>query len=76
MQAQELTKMLKKTGTKVTLIRSENQRLAAGTLVAPSFLAKGLEFDAIIAGKSVPPTTIMKINGNCSTRFVQEQCIA
>ncbi|MEJ1320155.1 RNA polymerase recycling motor HelD [Latilactobacillus sakei] len=47
-QAQELTKMLKETGTKVTLIRSENQRLAAGTLVVPSFLAKGLEFDAII----------------------------
>jgi len=47
-QAQELTAKLKASGTKVTLIRSENQRLAAGTLVVPSFLAKGLEFDAII----------------------------
>ncbi|WP_125982516.1 RNA polymerase recycling motor HelD [Loigolactobacillus iwatensis] len=33
----------------VTLIRSENQRLAAGTIIVPSYLAKGLEFDAIIA---------------------------
>ncbi|QFP80267.1 RNA polymerase recycling motor HelD [Latilactobacillus graminis] len=47
-QAQALTAKLKASGTKVTLIRSENQRLAAGTLVVPSFLAKGLEFDAII----------------------------
>lgn len=47
-QAQELTAKLKASGTKVTLIRSENQRLAAGSLVVPSFLAKGLEFDAII----------------------------
>lgn len=47
-QAQVLTTQLKAAGAKVTLIRSENQRLAAGTLVVPSFLAKGLEFDAII----------------------------
>ena len=47
-QAQALTEQLKAAGTQVTLIRSENQRLAAGTLVVPSFLAKGLEFDAII----------------------------
>lgn len=31
-----------------TLIRSENQRLAAGTLIVPAYLAKGLEFDAVI----------------------------
>ena len=30
------------------MIRSENQRLATGTIVLPSFLAKGLEFDAVI----------------------------
>jgi len=32
----------------VTLIQSENQRLAPGVIVVPSFLAKGLEFDAVI----------------------------
>lgn len=35
-------------GVKTTLIRTENQRLAKGTLVIPSFLAKGLEFDSVI----------------------------
>jgi len=35
-------------GIKTTLIRTENQRLANGTLVIPSFLAKGLEFDSVI----------------------------
>lgn len=34
---------------KATLIRSENQRLASGVVVIPSYLAKGLEFDAVIA---------------------------
>lgn len=48
-ESQALTKQLKAAGVKVTLIRSENQRLAAGTIVVPSYLAKGLEFDAIIA---------------------------
>ena len=32
----------------VTLIQSENQRLAQGAIVVPSYLAKGLEFDAVI----------------------------
>lgn len=32
----------------VTLIRSENQRLAPGAVILPSYLAKGLEFDAVI----------------------------
>lgn len=35
-------------GVKTTLIRTENQRLAKGPLVIPSFLAKGLEFDSVI----------------------------
>ncbi|KRK34603.1 RNA polymerase recycling motor HelD [Loigolactobacillus bifermentans] len=48
-ESQALTQQLKAAGVKVTLIRSENQRLAAGTIVVPSYLAKGLEFDAIIA---------------------------
>ncbi|MBS9335156.1 AAA family ATPase [Fructobacillus sp. M1-13] len=33
---------------KITLIRSENQRLAPGAVILPSYLAKGLEFDAVI----------------------------
>ena len=34
--------------TSVTLIQSENQRLAQGTIIVPSYLAKGLEFAAVI----------------------------
>lgn len=44
----DLTEKLKAAGVAVTLIQSENQRLAPGTIVVPSFLAKGLEFDAVI----------------------------
>ena len=32
----------------MTLIQSENQRLALGTIIVPSYLAKGLEFDAVV----------------------------
>ncbi|MFC6176743.1 RNA polymerase recycling motor HelD [Companilactobacillus huachuanensis] len=46
--ATELHELLGAQGVESTLIRSENQRLATGTIVLPSFLAKGLEFDAII----------------------------
>lgn len=35
-------------GLKVTLLKSTNQRLAAGVLVVPSFLAKGYTFDAVV----------------------------
>lgn len=43
-----LTEELKAQDVAVTLIQSENQRLAPGAIVVPSFLAKGLEFDAVI----------------------------
>ncbi|GAB6093358.1 DNA helicase [Furfurilactobacillus curtus] len=39
---------LKAAGVKATLIRTENQRLVPGTLIVPAYLAKGLEFDAVI----------------------------
>ncbi|MGO3468683.1 MAG: RNA polymerase recycling motor HelD [Weissella hellenica] len=32
----------------VTVIRTENQRLVSGTIIVPAYLAKGLEFDAVI----------------------------
>ena len=32
----------------VTIIRTENQRLVPGTITVPAYLAKGLEFDAVI----------------------------
>jgi len=32
----------------VTVIRTENQRLVPGTIIVPAYLAKGLEFDAVI----------------------------
>lgn len=44
----KLTDELKARGEHVTLIKTENQRLVEGTLVIPAYLAKGLEFDAII----------------------------
>lgn len=46
--AQALYNQLKAAGVKTTLIKSENQRLAAGVIIVPSFLAKGLEFDAVV----------------------------
>jgi Superfamily I DNA and RNA helicases len=46
--AEHLHDLLKANNVASTLIRSENQRLATGTIVLPSFLAKGLEFDAVI----------------------------
>ena len=47
-ECEALTQKLQAAGEKVTLIKTENQRLVEGTLVIPSYLAKGLEFDAII----------------------------
>jgi DNA helicase-2/ATP-dependent DNA helicase PcrA len=47
-EAVSLQAKLVEEGTLATLIKSENQRLAAGTIVLPSYLAKGLEFDAVI----------------------------
>ena len=46
--AEAIYAKMKAAGIKVTLIKSENQRLAAGVIVVPSFLAKGLEFDAVV----------------------------
>ena len=46
--SEQLCKALEQRGVKTTLIRTENQRLVKGTIIVPSFLAKGLEFDAVI----------------------------
>ncbi|WP_129044464.1 RNA polymerase recycling motor HelD [Companilactobacillus metriopterae] len=46
--AKKVHDLLKKENVRSTLISSENQRLASGTIVVPSYLAKGLEFDAVI----------------------------
>lgn len=46
---EKLTEQLHKQNVQATLIKSENQRLASGVVVIPSYLAKGLEFDAVIA---------------------------
>lgn len=46
--SEEIFERLKDRGIKTTLIRTENQRLASGTIVVPSYLAKGLEFDAVV----------------------------
>ncbi|WP_334330523.1 RNA polymerase recycling motor HelD [Companilactobacillus sp. HBUAS59699] len=47
-ESEQVQKMLEEAGIQSTWIRSENQRLATGTIVLPSYLAKGLEFDAVI----------------------------
>lgn len=46
--AKFVSEKLKQKGEKATLIATANQRLVPGTLVVPSYLAKGLEFDAVI----------------------------
>ena len=46
--SEEITELLKQAGIKATLMRTENQRLVDGVIVVPSYLAKGLEFDAVI----------------------------
>jgi DNA helicase-2/ATP-dependent DNA helicase PcrA len=43
-----LAEQLNKNDQHATLIKTENQRLAQGTIIVPAFLAKGLEFDAVI----------------------------
>lgn len=47
-ECEQIAEELKNAGESVTLIRTENQRLVEGTIVVPSFLAKGLEFDSVI----------------------------
>ncbi|QNQ81299.1 RNA polymerase recycling motor HelD [Lactobacillus sp. PV034] len=48
-EAKQVAQVLKERNIKATLIGSANQRLVEGTLVIPSYLAKGLEFDAVVA---------------------------
>ncbi|MCV3296644.1 MAG: RNA polymerase recycling motor HelD [Oenococcus sp.] len=47
-QAKEVHEDLLQAGAASTLITLENQRLVPGTIVIPGYLAKGLEFDAVI----------------------------
>lgn len=44
----QISQLLQKAGIHNTLIQTENQRLVDGIIVVPSYLAKGLEFDAVI----------------------------
>ncbi|WP_105956418.1 RNA polymerase recycling motor HelD [Apilactobacillus quenuiae] len=46
--AESLSERLNQIDVKNALIRTENQRLATGTLIIPSYLAKGLEFDSVV----------------------------
>ena len=46
--AKHVSEQLKEKGEKATLIATANQRLVSGTIVVPSYLAKGLEFDSVI----------------------------
>lgn len=46
--AKKVHAALAKKGVKTSLIATANQRLVPGDLVLPSYLAKGLEFDAVV----------------------------
>lgn len=46
--AKLVAQKLKEAKVRATLIASANQRLVNGSLIIPSYLAKGLEFDAVI----------------------------
>lgn len=48
-ECEQLFDELKRHNIKTTLIRTENQRLVDGIIIVPSYLAKGLEFDAVVA---------------------------
>lgn len=47
-ECEQLATELKRRNVKATLIRTENQRLVDGIIIVPSYLAKGLEFDAVV----------------------------
>lgn len=47
-ECESLHEALQSQGEANTIVRTENQRLVKGTLIIPSYLAKGLEFDAVI----------------------------
>lgn len=48
-EAEQLHDALAAQNVATTVIATENQRLAQGTLIIPAYLAKGLEFDNVIA---------------------------
>ncbi|MGF7437398.1 RNA polymerase recycling motor HelD [Lentilactobacillus senioris] len=47
-ECEHIYELLKSSGVKATLIRTENQRLVNGVIIVPSYLAKGLEFDSVV----------------------------
>ncbi|BDR55667.1 DNA helicase [Xylocopilactobacillus apis] len=49
LEAEKLSKSLQRAGVENLLIRSSRQHLAEEVMVIPSYLAKGLEFDSVIA---------------------------
>lgn len=48
-EGEAVSAALRTANVAATLIRSENQRLVPGVIIVPSYLAKGLEFDAVVA---------------------------
>ncbi|ANZ57882.1 ATP-dependent DNA helicase [Fructilactobacillus lindneri] len=47
-ECQDVYQKLQDRGIQATLIQTENQRLVNGVIVVPAYLAKGLEFDAVV----------------------------
>ncbi|USS86212.1 AAA family ATPase [Fructilactobacillus cliffordii] len=47
-ECRQIAADLKDRGVSATLIQTENQRLAKGVVIVPAYLAKGLEFDAVV----------------------------
>ena len=53
-QCRLLDRQLQKRHVTVHLIQTENQQLVSGVLIVPAYLAKGLEFDAVIMWDASP----------------------
>lgn len=68
--AQQIHDLLQRRGQATTLIQTENQRLVPGTIVVPSYLAKGLEFDAVVVWDANPA----KYHGDNDRQLVYTIC--
>lgn len=75
-EAQQLWTELKRDGVDVTLIKSENQRLVPGTIIVPSFLAKGWNSTPSSCGRRTRRTSLATGSASCCTRFAPARCTA
>lgn len=75
-EAEKLHHTLLDQGVQTTLIRSENQRLAAGVIIVPSYLAKGSSLMRSCCGRRMRRCSTTKTSGSCCTRSPAARCTA